>query len=358
MQVRTRIWIAAGAVALAAGGYLAYREYSGTAAIPAVEMVSALPPDATTVVYADLAALRQSPLLASLRAFAPAAPTEREYADFVRDSGFDFERDLDRAAIALTEGGSARTAYALADGRFDANKIETLALKGGVRRRQGGREVFATKVAGDAGTVTFSFVAKSRIALTNGPDLGPMLVPSHGSRAHDELAERARQLAGSPVFFILRPSRKMIAWLAAELPGGIRSDRLAELLEQLQWITIAVRADGERTKVVLEGESLSEDVARQISSALETLQLAAAVALGDPKVRARMDSAEYAGLRDLVKTAEITRLDRGGTKAVRLILSAGPELATALLRRPAPEPPGAPTEAPAKKGGGHKKGKG
>jgi len=353
MPRRKWVWVAVGGAAVVASGYAAYRQYSRTRPIPAIELVSKLPPDATTVIYVDLAALRQSPLLAGLRAFAPSAQTEKEYADFVRDSGFDFERDLDRAAIALVDGSTARVAYALVEGRFDRERIPALALKSGKKQKQGGYEVFTTVVSGEERPVTFVFLNKGRIALTNGPDLEPMLAPSNKTPAREELAERVKRLAGSPVFFILRPSGAAVSGLATWpwLPRGIRSEQITALVAQLQWISIAARPDGERTKMVLEGESLSEDAMRQLASTLESLLLAARMALDDPKVRARMDPNEYAALADLLKTAEVMRLDRGETKSVRLILSVGPELLATLLRRPTQTPAEAPSEAHGKKTG-------
>ena len=114
---------------------------------------------------------------------------------------------------------------------------------------------------------------------------------------------------------------------------------------------IAVRPDGERTKIALEGETISEEAMRQLAGTLESLLLVARVALDDPKTRARMEPSEYAAFTDLLKTAEVKRLDRGETKSVRLIVSAGPELLASLLRRPVQAPPAdAPSDAPGKKG--------
>jgi hypothetical protein len=350
MNRKRKLWLAGGVVALAAGGYAAYLHYSTPAEIPAVEIVSALPSDATTVFYVDLAALRQSPLLAGLRAFAPVAATDKEYADFVRETGFDFERDLDRAAMATADRAGSRVVYALAEGRFDKQKISAFALKSGRREERGGNQVFTTPVSGSPQALTFAFSRKGTLALTDGGDLGPILSSRGRDPARDELAERARRLAGSPVFVVLRPSREALAAFATRLPGALRSDQLVALAAQLRWISIALLPDGERTKIVLEGESLSEVAPRQIAGALESLLLIARIALDDPKARARMDPAEYAALADLLKTAEVSRLDRGETKAVRLILSAGPELFAALLSKPAQAP-----VAPAPSAGNSKK---
>jgi hypothetical protein len=330
--------IAAGVLILAIGAYGAYRHYSGATAIPAVEMASVLPSDATTVIYVDLAALRQSPLLAGVRALVPAAATDKEYAEFVRETGFDYERDLDRAAIAITDRGGSRAVYALAEGRFDTQKIIALALKSGRREKRGGYEVFTASISGSPRPVAFAFPREGAIALTDTGNLGLLLSPKGKDPAQDELAERAKRLAGSPVFAVLRPDRDSLRALVTRFLGGVRSDQLVALAAQLRWISVAARPDGERTRIVLEGESLSEDAMRQLAGVLENLLLVARIALDDPKTRRRMDPSEYAALVDLLKTAEVTRLDRGDTKSVRLILSAGPELLASLLSKPAQTP--------------------
>src|SRR5436309_15780043 len=83
---------------LAASGILyAVRHHRG----PSVPAAAAPPPlldlapqDSTALVYADLAGLRASPFLAQLAALAPAPNTDRDYAEFIRATGFQYERDL------------------------------------------------------------------------------------------------------------------------------------------------------------------------------------------------------------------------------------------------------------------------
>ena len=340
MRLGRKIGFTIGAAVLAAGGYLLYHQAVASRKEPAVELVRALPGDAAAVVYLDLAALRQSPVLASLRALAPAPASDAEYAEFVRETGFAYERDVDRAAIASATRGGTRIFFAVAEGRFDARKIAALALRFGKRELRGGREIFSTPVSGSARTITFAFIGKDRIVLTDSGDLGPLFSAAANDPARDELQERALRLAGSPVFAVLHPEPGTLAALAAQIPGGLRSEQLAALAAKLRWITLAVRPDGERARIVIEGESLSEDAPRQIAALLENLLLLARMALDDPRSRARMDPAERAALVETLKSADVARLDRGDTKAVRLMLSAGPGLFAA-LQNTAPHTPAA-----------------
>src|SRR5947209_12516951 len=58
-------------------------------------LLKALPTDATSVLYADFRALRSSGFLKEFFSWAPRPQIEAEYAEFLRATGFDYERDLD-----------------------------------------------------------------------------------------------------------------------------------------------------------------------------------------------------------------------------------------------------------------------
>ena len=336
MRLGRKIAITAGVAALAVAGFWLYRQSASNRVEPPVELVRTLPPDATTLLYLDLAVLRQSPLLASLRSLAPSPQADADYAEFVRETGFDYERDLDRAAIATVMRGGTRNLFAVADGRFDARKIVAHALRTGTRETRGGREVFTAPISGSTRKITFAFLKKDRVVLTDGGDLGPVFSALSARPAGGELEERALRLAGSPVFAILHPEPGTLAALAAQIPGGLRSEQLAALAEKLRWITVAARPEGEQARLIVEGESLSEDAPRQIAELLDNLLLLARLALDDPKARAHVDPAERAALLDTLKSVDVSRLDRGDTKAVRLMLFAGPSLLAALQNSAAP----------------------
>src|SRR5277367_7195739 len=107
---------------------------------PEPGILSELPSDAPVIAYVDVAALRKlqnSPLAAVLGLTSPGPDADREYAEFVRDTGFDYTRDLDRAALAFWPAsfGDPNNPFgedrvlAIADGRFDKQKIEAYALR-------------------------------------------------------------------------------------------------------------------------------------------------------------------------------------------------------------------------------------
>ncbi len=338
MKSNRQIWFTVAAAAVAAGGYLLYRHTAASQRLPAVELVEAAPADASAVVYLDLAALRGSPLLTKLRALAPHVQADAEYAEFVRETGFDYERDLDRVVIATMRRGGAPVFFAAAVGRFDTKKITAQALKSGRREVMNGREVFTVPVSGSARQIQFAFMAKDRIVLTDGGDWDAVFSAKRNDAGQEDLRERATRLAGSPVFAVLHPEPGTLSALAARVPGGVRSEQLAALAANLRWITVAARPNGEQTRIVIEGESASEDAARQLAGLLENLLVIARLVLDDAKGRERLNPAEREALVEMLKGAEVTRVDRGDTKAVRLILPMGPRLFDAILNA---EPPAA-----------------
>ena len=114
-------------------------------ASPAPELLSALPAGAPTLVYLDLAAMRASSFYQHRPDKGPIAVPNQDYADFVRSTGFDFEKDLDRVVVAswpAPSGKEPKKNVVIAEGRFDRAKIRDYAAQKGKLDHQQGREVF------------------------------------------------------------------------------------------------------------------------------------------------------------------------------------------------------------------------
>ena len=164
-------WIAGAAAGLivAAGGYFAYAHFAA-AGNSREALLRALPPNATAVIYVDIEEFRRAAILKAVTAFGASATgnatTDPEYKQFVKESGFDYERDLDRIGIAVTNHGPARNYFALADGKFDRQKIETHLRKNGRSEQADGREIFHIATGDPGRTVSMEFVSNERIALT------------------------------------------------------------------------------------------------------------------------------------------------------------------------------------------------
>src|SRR5579863_10173831 len=127
-----------GAVALLiTGAALALHFSSGTDADARSQLLRLVPADSTAVIFLDLDQFRASPFLAKLYAWAPHPAEDSEYAQFVRDTGFSYERDLKRTAIAVSNHGAITDLLAIVDGKFDRKKIEAFLNRNGKSTQQG-----------------------------------------------------------------------------------------------------------------------------------------------------------------------------------------------------------------------------
>ena len=83
-----------------------------------------LPPGSTVAINLDLAGLRNNPMVRRLLEGQEPPQLEREYSEFVRATGFDFERDLDSVSLGISGPEGARVVHALLQGRFNRQKVE------------------------------------------------------------------------------------------------------------------------------------------------------------------------------------------------------------------------------------------
>ena len=370
MRLRKPIFVVIIPCVIAASALFAYR-YTQTRHDDKFAVLAYLPRDPDAVVYVDLASLRQSPFLAQLAAWAPQPQQDPDYAQFVADTGFNFERDLDHLVIAApsanTSAGGTSSLFLIAEGKFDRNKIAAYAQRNGTKHNVDGHETFfvpldtnataasrapdkttdkSASPSRDAGksSLAFAFVSDRILIASNGATQLPpeMFSPAPTARdapAHDEWHERFTRLAGSPVFAVIR--QDAAASLAGRAPGGFRSEQLSSLLAQLQWVTIAAKPDADELRLVAEGESLSDATARQLADVLNGVVILAQVGLSDPKVRQQLAPDVRQACLDLLKSADISKLDRGDTKSVRVVLSLTPQFLEAARRYSTPTPPNA-----------------
>jgi hypothetical protein len=306
-------------------------------------VLSLLPRDPTAVIYVDVAALRQTAFLAQLAAWAPQPRKDADYVQFLQDTSFDFERDLDHLAIATQRLAASSVVTFIADGKFDRQKISAFALRIGSKQNVNGREIFSVPIDAGKGTLSFTFVSDRLLVLTDSSGLADTLASSSKWPGHNDWQQRFNRLAGSPVFAVVR--QEAGAALADKAPGGFRSPQLSSLLDQLQWLTIAGKPEGDQLRVVAEGECASETTSHQLADLLNGVLIFAQTGLNDPKVRQQLNPAVRQVYLDLLKSADISKLDRGETKAVRLVFSVTPtflEAARTSIPLTAPPPPNKP----------------
>ncbi len=337
-----RLWIGlVFAIALVAAAAIAVHHFFGGIDEDARQSALALiPADTDSVVFADIAQLRTAPFFSELGDWVPQPQqVDADYAKFLQDTGFDYQRDLDRVAIATIKRGQATEFFVVGDGRFDRKKINTYISEFGTHDKKDGREVFTAPLKGSARKISFVFLHQNRIALTDDPDLASLLKnPVHGTDAA-QWRERFDRLGGSPLLAVFRQDAGVGSRIAASTANGGQAQQLATLLDQLQWITLAGVPDQNRLRLVVEGECPTDSTAHDLSDVLNGIRVFAQAGLNDPKVRHQLDDQTREAYLELIHGADITRLDRGETKSVRLVLEITPEmLKAARFSQPAPEP--------------------
>lgn len=306
-----------------------------------------VPPDATSVVFVDFDELRASPFLAQFNSWAPRAGEDSEYAQFVRDTGFDYEHDLGKVFAAFSHRGTDSSTLILAEGNFDRNKIEAYLNGTGKATQQGSLKVFQLPASTNNKPFDVALLGGRRIAITDSENLFAALTGAVHDPSHGEWQARFDRLAGSPFFAVIRQDPALRQALSSAAPGGFRSLQLATLLDQMQWILLAAKPDGNLLRLVAEGECSSSAAATQASDFLQGIQLLAQNGLNDPKLRQQMNPEERDAYLELLKSADIQRLDRGDSKSVRLALAITPQFLAVIKSQNANSPSGTAAPAPA-----------
>ena len=327
-----RSWLAAASIGLMLIALvLAYSHWIRPQPDPVLHVLDHLPPEATSIGYLDLQSLRQSPFLAALYKWAPPTRLDSDYAQFVQSTGFNYERDLDRIGLGLYKTGADTTLFAIAEGRFDRKKIAAYALAAGTRTTHNGQEIFTIPANGGARKISLTFLDTDRIAITNGSALDSgSSAPSAASQAW---RERFRRLAGSPIFAVFRPEA---GWspFAAQSTAGLQSADLQALLAQFQWITLGAKPDADQLRIVLEGEGSPQLNTLQISDLINGMLVFAEAGLNDPKLRGQLQPQVREAYLELFKSVDVSRIDRGDSKSVRMVFAITPSFLEA-VRPPA-----------------------
>ena len=335
-----RTWVPIVAAALLVAGIVvySYQRWKTGSRGDRSELLAIMPNDASAVIYADLAELRHSPFTAQLYKWAPRQQVDPDYAQFLGDTGFDYERDLDRLVIAVMKRGQDTSLFAVADGRFDQKKIVAYASKSGARESDGVQEVLSVRLSGSSHKISFSFIGKNRISLTDNADIAQLRRTKKEDADSEEWRKRFERLAGSPVFAVIRQDAGVGGALASQAPGGLQSPQLSALLDQLQWITLAGKPEADRLRVVAEGETSVDNTARQLSELLNGVLILAQAGLNGRQLRQQLDQGARQAYLEMLKGAEVSRIDRGETKSVRVMFDLTPKFLEAARVAPSAGP--------------------
>lgn len=343
-SVQRALIAAALLVLLAAGAaglyfYLHHQPLVGPSSGAPPDLMALLPPDAPVVAYADVAALRKlsnSPLAAVLGLASPGPQADKEYAEFVRDTGFDYTRDLDCAVVAMwptglgtpaggaASGGNGAGAtnerlVAFGDGRFDRQKIVAYTLRmGRVAQQNGEGTIYEAPGESPGESIYVTFLSNARIVLANDLALIANLPSGKAPRRSSEMQARIERVAGAPVFAVAATD-SLPASFYQSFAG---SPQLAKYARSVKSITLAGQPDGDNFKVALDGECDSMLNAAQISILIDSARMVGSIALSDPKNRGQMTREQAAFVTALLSQVKVTHQD----KWLRLTLTLTPEM--------------------------------
>lgn len=293
------------------------------------DILSLLPPDAPVVMYLDAATLRGlqgSPLAAVLGLTSPSPSQDRDYTDFVRETGFNYERDLDHAAVAIWPAGMATPdnplgddhVFVIADGRFDQQKIETYALRTGHKEMRGTQPIY--EVPGQP-PVAFQFISANRIAIASGKNGDTLLGDIRPQVRDDAMQARIDRVAGSPIFGVARMDH-----LAESFYDNFRNAPQAkDFMRSIRALSLSGKPRGDNMELILDAECDSAKNALAISTLLDGLRFFGSMAISDPSTRHQMTKEQYTFAKDFLKHVEIAHQD----KWVRVTLDITPEMLSA-----------------------------
>jgi hypothetical protein len=280
---------------------------------------------APVVAYIDVEALRklQNSPLAAMLGLAGADPKEdRDYQAFVRDTGFDYARDLDAAAVAMWPTGlmapnggfGNNVVLAFANGRFDQEKIKAYALRTG-KSGVSFTQVFYS-VPGDP-PVSFSFLSPTQIEMTDTPSM-PFVVPASDKSEYDSMRTRVQRVAGAPIFAVARTDT-----LPKSFYDNFRNaPQLESMARSIKGLTLAGQPQGDRIDLALDAECDSLTHAAEVATLLDAYRMFGTIMLSDPKTRRQMTPEQAAFLAALARQVKVTHQDRW----VRLTLAVTPEM--------------------------------
>jgi len=300
----------------------------GITTVTPPDLLSELPANAPAVGYIDVAVLRKlqsSPLAGILGLTSPGPEADREYTEFVRQTGFDYTRDLDKAAIAFwphsfaVEPGNGigeNRVLAIADGRFDQQKIKAYALRTGKILPSTNPAIY--EVPGNP-TIFFQFLSPTRIAIASGTNSRRLLAESLDPAPRDPaMKARLDRVAGAPIFAVARTD---------SLPPSFydnfaKAPQLEKLARSVRGLSLAGKPVGNDIAAALDAECDSLKSAFEISTLLDGFRMVGSMAHSDPKSLQQMTKEQAAFVQALIRELKITRQDRW----VRLRLDITPEM--------------------------------
>jgi hypothetical protein len=225
---RKQLWVAFAVIVFIAGGILTAILLRSRAAPDAVRLL----PNSDAIFYVNLEPIR---LLTEL---GKKPPKERDpqYEDFVRETGFEFERDLDKAALAIhygttDKGKSTETRYSeIFQGHFDRARVSQY-LRKLARSVESYRDLDIYIIPLEGRTLRVVLLGIDIAAASNTADPGVI----HGMV--DRYKQAALPFTGPPLVseYYRRVPLGSVAWTIARPPAATTSEEHGEFLLPGGW---------------------------------------------------------------------------------------------------------------------------
>ncbi len=314
----------------------------------APEAARLLPRQTDGILYIDAATLRR---VAQLAGQTPAVPHDPEYQKFIEETGFEFERDLDKVAFAVHAPPVAQAGAAPAPpdyrfsevfvARFDSDRVANYLRKLSTYVEDyRGKQIYNIPI--ENRTVRAAILGVNMVAVSNTQDTGPI----------HEMVDKYKELAmpfGGPELvrdYYHDVPRASVAWAIARVasdsqPGLNEPSSLRSLLPGAVLVTslrylgfIQLRCDA-YAKNAEEAKRYADNVGTLLT-VFRSVEANVQAGGADPDVKAFFDSisVEESGSRATLKAS----LPIGFIKKV---LAEPPQLPGA-EQQPAPTPPPAP----------------
>jgi len=291
------------------------------------DLLSLAPKDAPLIIYADVEAIKNSPAFANGSVlFSPGAAQDPIYKDWVRETGFDYSRDLDRFVLAIWPNENTSSTVlverlrliAIADGRFDHAKIDSYARRIGRTSNDAGPVIYETPSTVRGQGTSFTFLGPGRVALAQAISLDPVLHPAKASEPDADMRERIARVSGAQFFAVARTDDLPKAIGAHELQSG----QLNRLLKSIRHITLSGRPDANNFAVAAEADCDSLSNALQLATVLDTLRWFGRAALAGPQAHQQMHPSDIALLDALLRLTAVSH----ESNQVRLRMELTPEI--------------------------------
>lgn len=312
---RKQLWVAFAVVLIIAGGIVTVILLRKRAAPDAARLL----PDSDAVFYINLEPIR---LLTDLGR-KPPKDRDPQYEDFVRETGFEFERDLDKAAFAIhygaaaTSGKSVETRYSeIFQGHFDSGRVSQY-LRKLAGKVESYRDLDIYIIPLEGRTVRVVLLGIDIAAASNAPDPGVI----HGMI--DRYKQSALPFAGPPLVseYYRRVPLGSVIWTIARPPTASATQEHGELLLPGGWsgllppnsvVIASARPLNDihlRAQVLTNGEAEARSFTERVNTYLalfKSLDISMDAGGPDPDVKAAFESLEvHQDKSDAVLTAKV-----------------------------------------------------